>query len=215
MAKKKTTRKAARKPATRTAKKPVRKSSKRSAAKKASAKKKVTRKKPASAKKSSARRSTGTTRRRAADPGLARAKGPVTPEDARLVLELYDLRREEVMRASRDALLRWRPSSLEELIEMSDIGHSMNAALRQVASYFELAFGLARRGAVHPELIAEWCGEGLLLYAKVLPFVEAFRDHPKGTSTAFQNAEWVAENTEWGRARMALFEERLRPKGGA
>ncbi|MEO1337464.1 MAG: hypothetical protein AAFV29_17600, partial [Myxococcota bacterium] len=86
-----------------------------------------------------------------------------------------DLRREEVMRASRDALLRWRPSSLEELIEMSDIGHPMNAALRQVASYFELAFGLARRGAVHPELIAEWCGEGLLLYAKVLPFVEALR----------------------------------------
>lgn len=119
------------------------------------------------------------------------------------------------MRASRDALLRWRPSSLEELIEMSDIGHPMNAALRQVASYFELAFGLARRGAVHPELIAEWCGEGLLLYAKVLPFVEAFRGDPKGTSTAFQNAEWVAENTEWGRARMALFEERLRPKGGA
>ncbi|MEL6714302.1 MAG: hypothetical protein AAFP86_11045, partial [Planctomycetota bacterium] len=181
MAKKKTTRKAARKPAARTAKKPVRKASKKSTAKKASAKKKATRTKPASAKKSAARRSTGATRRRSADPGLARAKGPVLPEDARLVLELYDLRREEVMRASRDALLRWRPGSLEELLEMSDIRHPMNAALRQVESYFELAFGLARRGAVHPELIAEWCGEGLLLYAKVQPFVEAFRDHPKGT----------------------------------
>ena len=38
-----------------------------------------------------------------------------TPADAEIVLKLYELRREPVMRASRETLLRWFPESYEEL----------------------------------------------------------------------------------------------------
>ncbi len=135
----------------------------------------------------------------------AHAKGPGTA-DAEVVLKLYDLRREAVMRASRDTLLRWQPKSFEDVAVVADFEHEHNAAFRQVTSYFEMAFGLARRGAVDPELIAEWCGEGFFLFAKIHPYLAEFRE--KVSPTAFGNVEWASENTEFGKARLAMFLKR-------
>lgn len=136
----------------------------------------------------------------------ARKQGPTTA-DAEVVIKLYDLRREPVMRASRATIVRWTPKSYDDLAAVTDFGHQDNAAFRQVSTYFEMAFGLARRGAVHPELIAEWCGEGLLLYAKVHPFLEEFRT--RVSPTAFSNAQWIVENTELGASRFALLQRRF------
>lgn len=66
---------------------------------------------------------------------------------------------------------------------------------------------MVSRGAVHPELLVEWCGEGLLLYAKIHPFLAEFR--AKVSPTAFSNAEWVVQNTEYGAARFELFQRRF------
>ena len=70
-----------------------------------------------------------------------------------------------------------------------------------------MAFGLARRGAVHPELLMDWCGEGIFLYAKLEPFLAEFRE--RVSPTAFANTEWAVENTEAGRAKFELFRARL------
>jgi len=133
-------------------------------------------------------------------------RGPTTA-DAEVVIKLYDLRREAVMRASRDALIRWTPKSYADFAAIADFAHESNAAFRQVSSYFEMAFGLARRGAVHRELLVEWCGEGLLHFAKIHPFLAEFRE--KISPTAFSNAEWAVKNTEYGAARFALFQRRF------
>lgn len=130
-----------------------------------------------------------------------------TTADAEVVIKLYDLRREAVMRASRDVMIRWQPKSYADLAAITEFGSENNAAFRQVSSYFEMAYGLARRGAVNAELLAEWCGEGMLLFAKVHPFLAEFRE--KGSPTAFSNAEWVAENTEAGGARFNMFLKRF------
>jgi hypothetical protein len=50
-------------------------------------------------------------------------------------------------------------------------------------------------------------GEGLLLYAKVKPYVERYRQD--FSPFAFQNAQWAAERTERGRALVAIFEKRI------
>ena len=133
--------------------------------------------------------------------------GQPTPDDARVVLEIYDLRREEVMRKSRDAMVRWLPLTFDDVLAVTQFDAPNNAAFRQVSSYFEMAFGMARRGAVHAELLAENCGEGLLLFAKIHPYLEQFRGEL--SPTAFQNAEWIVQNTEFGRARFGMFQERL------
>ena len=130
-----------------------------------------------------------------------------TPDDAQIILRLYDLRREAVMRASRKLIMGWRPESYEDFATLATFGSEPNEAFRQVSSYFEMAYGFARRGAVQPELLAESCGEGLLLFAKVRPYLERFRE--ERAPHAFRNAEWVVQNTEAGAARLAYFEQAL------
>ena len=52
--------------------------------------------------------------------------------DAELVLKLYELRREDVMRASRTLVIStFLPTSLEDVIAVTKGDHPLNAAFRQ------------------------------------------------------------------------------------
>ena len=136
-----------------------------------------------------------------------------THADAELMLRLYDLRREAVMRESRLTMLRWMPESLEDLRAISSFEHPDNAAWRQVSSFFEYAYGFARHGIVPADFLAEYNGEGLLLYAKVEPFLEAFR--AETSATAFRNAEWLVANSASASERLELFRKRLAQRRNA
>jgi len=128
--------------------------------------------------------------------------------DADIVLKLYELRREEVMRQSRNAIAQWLPRSFEDVLAITQAGHPHNAAWRQVSSYFEMAWGFARHGVVHADLLAENTGEGFLLYAKILPYLGELRE--KLSPTIFLNAEWIVERSPSARRRLELFEKRVR-----
>lgn len=127
--------------------------------------------------------------------------------DAELVIKLYDLRRESVMRESRNAINTWVPKSWDELIEVTKPTHPMNAAWRQVSTYWEMVYSMGRHGIVHPEYFVENNAEGLLLFAKVAPHLERFRKEI--SPTAFKNAEWAATETAVGRQRSELFKKRI------
>ncbi len=128
--------------------------------------------------------------------------------DAELVLRLYELRREAVTRESRKQMsFEFLPRSYEDVLAIAQPKHPHNAAWRQMASYWEMVYGMARRSIVHAEYLIENNGEGLLLYAKVKPYVERYRKD--FSPFAFQNAQWIAEHTERGRALLALFEQRI------
>ncbi|HEX5009827.1 MAG TPA: hypothetical protein VFY71_05460 [Planctomycetota bacterium] len=135
-----------------------------------------------------------------------------TPDwhDADLVVRLYDLRREAVMRKSRDAMnARFMPRTYEDFLAVTKPEHPDNAAFRQVSTYWEMVYAMARHGVVNAEYFVESNREGMLLYTKVQPFVARFRQ--ESSPTAFRNAEWVATQTDVGRATFAMFEKRLRP----
>ncbi|MDZ4773577.1 MAG: hypothetical protein SGI72_10630 [Planctomycetota bacterium] len=127
--------------------------------------------------------------------------------DADLVIKLYDLRREAVMRESRNAINTWVPKSWDELLEVTKPTHPMNAAWRQVSTYWEMVYSMGRHGIVHPEYFVENNAEGLLLFAKVAPHLERFRKEL--SPTAFKNAEWAATETAIGKQRSELFKKRL------
>ena len=136
------------------------------------------------------------------------AKDRPDSADANLVIQLYDLRREAVMRQSRDAINgKFLPKSFEELIAITKPDHPMNAAWRQVSTYWEMVYGMAKHGVVHPEYFMENEGEGLLLFVKVDPYLDQYRQAI--SQLAFLNAEWVAKNTERGRVLMDLFRKRI------
>lgn len=132
-------------------------------------------------------------------------------QDADLVIRMYELRREAVMRASRDTMngAFW-PRSYEEFIAVTQPGHPMNAAFRQVASYWEMVYGVAVRSIAHPEYLVENNAEGLLLYAKAHPYLAKLR--AEHSPFAFRNAEWAAIHTAAGRQRLEMFLARIQKR---
>ena len=87
--------------------------------------------------------------------------------DAELVLTLCELRREPVMRESRNLInAKFLPTSFDELLAVTKPDHPLNAAYRQCASFWEMTYAMARHGVVHSEFLLESNGEGLLLAAK-------------------------------------------------
>jgi len=129
--------------------------------------------------------------------------------DADLILKLYDLRRETVMREARDLLTRefW-PKTAKEAVAVLQHEHPLNRAYRQVSTYWEMVYRMARHGIIHGDFLVENNAEGLLLYAKVEPYLKEIRaaSHPGN----FQNAEWVATEVPMGRAVAERMRTRVR-----
>ncbi len=135
------------------------------------------------------------------------AKKKPSHADAQLVLQLYDLRREAVMRESRRTIVAWYPQSLDDVIAITKADHPANAAWRQVSSYFEMAYGFARHGIVPADFLAENTGEGLILFAKIQPHLKAFRKQV--SPTAFRNSEWLVKKSSVAAERLELFKKRV------
>jgi hypothetical protein len=105
---------------------------------------------------------------------IPRARGALIKDapdhhDAELVLRLYELRREATMREARRFInSEFWPANAEQLLEITKQDHPQSAAWRQVASYWEMAYGMAKHGIVNPDYRGER-DEGLYLLAKVHP----------------------------------------------
>lgn len=127
--------------------------------------------------------------------------------DAELILKLYDLRREPLLREARKTVNLWFPKSMDDVMKILKPDHPDNAAFRQVSGYWDMVYGMARHGVIHAEFLIENNGEGLWFYSRVERFVEELR---KTTSPhLFLNAEWVANNTEYGKMLMPRYRERV------
>ena len=111
--------------------------------------------------------------------------------DAELVLRVYELRRDPVMRESRRSLLYdfW-PQSGDDVAALVKPDHPLNAAYRQVTTYWEMVYAMVRHGIVHAEYFLETNGEGLFVFAKLAPYLERLR--AEQTPYVLRNAEWVA-----------------------
>jgi hypothetical protein len=136
------------------------------------------------------------------------AKDHPDHHDAEIVMRLYDLRREAVMRESRDALMAgfW-PRHYEDVLAITKREHDLNRAFRQVGTFWEMAYGMVKHGIVHPEYFLESNGEGFLLFAKIHPYLEAYRRDVN--ALAFRNAEWVAVECPPGRTLFAAMQARV------
>ena len=119
--------------------------------------------------------------------------------DADLILKLYDLRRDESLRAARELLARdfW-PKNAKEAVAVLSLDHPLNRAYRQVSTYWEMVYRMARHGIIHGDFLVENNAEGLLLYARVEPYLADIR--AASSARSFQSAEWVATEVPMGRA---------------
>jgi len=101
-----------------------------------------------------------------------------TPADAEIILKLYELRTEALMRQARAWMIgEFWPASATEYFALADnFADPHNAWLRQVISYWEMAAAMVLHGAVSAELFVDCNGEGFFLLAKFAPFLEAIRE---------------------------------------
>jgi|SRR5580658_2502028 hypothetical protein len=100
-----------------------------------------------------------------------------TPADAEIVLGLYQLRTEAVMREARAWMTgEFWPTTAEEFFAVStNPAHPHNAHFRQVISYWEMAAAMVLHGAVSAELFVDCNGEGFFLLAKFAPILDEIR----------------------------------------
>ena len=95
-----------------------------------------------------------------------------TGADAQLIMKLYDLRREKVMRQARLwVVFEFNPKTVEEFAAASQDFASDHATwLRQVISYWEMAASFVLHGAVNADMYLANNGEGIFIYTKFSPF---------------------------------------------
>jgi hypothetical protein len=136
---------------------------------------------------------------------------PASPSDADLVLKLYDLRREAVMRENRAKLLReYWPRTAGDVVAVAQLDHPLNVAYRQVTTYWEMAYALCRHGTLSAELLLDTSMEGLFLFARIEPHLADLRGVTN--QRTLRSTEWIANETETGRAVMEIQRARVKKK---
>jgi tRNA-Thr(GGU) m(6)t(6)A37 methyltransferase TsaA len=149
---------------------------------------------------------------------------PTPFESALLNLQLFDLRREPVLRDARDWFIReFTPETFEEVAAV--VSGERNAAFRMVLGYWDTAASLVTTGAVDRDAFLAAHGEIFLAFAKIQPFLAQIRAasgetdfcrHMEAVVMAAPNAEAVlTRRREAARAaaRQTTTPVALRPIG--
>ena len=102
--------------------------------------------------------------------------GEVTHEQANLMLRLYELRREPVMREARAWFIgNFHPQKPEDVLKICPPGSKENAYMRQVVSYWEMAANMVSRGLVDEEFFFETTGEQWIVWEAIKPIAAEWR----------------------------------------
>jgi hypothetical protein len=133
---------------------------------------------------------------------LSMSNSQATYQYADLLLKLYDLRREPVMREARSFFVQFMPQSADEVLTvMRSWGAKEGAYLRQVSGYWDMVASLVNHGALNETLVYENCGEMYLIYAKLRPFLATIREG-MGSPEYLKNVEKLVKASSDGRARV-------------
>jgi len=101
-----------------------------------------------------------------------------TPADADIILKLYELRTEAVMREARAWVTgQFWPSTVDDVMAvLQNPTHPHNPHFRQVLSYWEMAAALVLHGAVSAELFVDTNAEGFFILAKFAHILDGIRE---------------------------------------
>ena len=124
-------------------------------------------------------------------------------KSAELILRLYELRREEVMRKARTWYFGFHPESVEDITAVARGEHS--AYFRMVTSYWDMACSFVNHGAIDEEMFNDANAEHILVFSKVQPFVEQIR--AMGSVNFAAHLEKVVMRLPDAEARLARFRE--------
>ena len=128
-------------------------------------------------------------------------------EDADLILKLYDLRRETVMREARNWFFTFNPTTVAEYMET--MMGPQSGYLRMVISYWDMAASLVNNGAIDETMFNEANGEHLFVFAKIEPVLEDVRK-AWNAPDMLKNFETLVRKTPNSEKTLAEIRERIK-----
>ena len=128
-------------------------------------------------------------------------------EDANLILKLYDLRREPVMREARNWFFSFNPTTPAEYMEAMMGEHSGH--LRMVISYWDMAASMVNNGAIDEQMFNDANGEHLFIFAKIEPVLEGLREQ-WNQPDMLKHFETLIRRIPENKERLAAIRERIK-----
>jgi len=130
-------------------------------------------------------------------------------KQAELLIKLYELRREPVMRSARSYVGgEFLPRSLEEFLSIIAVGDQHTAYVLQVYGYWDMVAAMVFHGALDESLVYNGCPEMYFQFAKIQPFLEGFRSK-SSLPEFFLNLQKLVEGSEQGRARLESMKRHI------
>jgi hypothetical protein len=127
-------------------------------------------------------------------------------QQAELLLHLYELRRETVMRQARSYVGgQFQPHSADEFIDAIRNGDQQTAYILQVFGYWDMVCAFVVHGTLTEGLVYDTCQEMYFQWAKIQPYVETFR-REMNLPEWMQSIEKVVDGSPKGRRRIATMQ---------
>ena len=128
-------------------------------------------------------------------------------DDADLILKLYDLRREAVMREARNWFFTFNPTSVQDIIETLLGEHSGH--YRMVISYWDMAAAMVNNGAIDEKLFTETNGEHIFVYSKIAHLIPEIRAL-FGSDDFLRNLETLVKRIPEHEEKIGAMRERMK-----
>jgi len=130
-------------------------------------------------------------------------------QQAELILHLYELRRETVMREARSFVGgEFMPASADEFVQIVSAGGKLTGFVLQVYGYWDMVSAFVLDGALSESLVYSTCQEMYFQYAKIQPFLAEARKK-LNLPEFFISIERVVEGSTRGRERLVIMRNNL------
>jgi hypothetical protein len=125
-----------------------------------------------------------------------------TTDDANLILKLYELRTEAIMRRARAWLIgEFFPETAEEFFAVANgRGSQEKGWYLQVTTYWEMAAAFVLHGALNADLFIDCNSEPFFIYAKFQPMLAEIRRQMPGF---LSNVGQIVEESASAQAKVA------------
>ena len=98
-------------------------------------------------------------------------------QDVGLILKLYELRRDEMMRRARNwYVIEFQPESAKDIIRLMLSGQEQSSYYRMVTSYWDMAASFVNNGGIDEKMFLEANTEHIGIFARIEPFIAEVRE---------------------------------------
>lgn len=135
---------------------------------------------------------------------------PTPYESAQLILKLFEMRRESLLREARTWFLRsFHPESIEDVRAV--LASQDSGRYRMVVGYWDMAASLVSHGAIDREMFLDANGEIFATFAKIQPLLADMRANAQSPGLA-KHMEAIVMSVPDIEPRLEMLRQRFRPQ---